>query len=283
MVLAASADAATLRLDPALQRKAEAVLGREAGAILVLDVREQAVRAVVHPQVAFGSAYPPGSLMKIVIAAAMLESRVVSPRETLVCADRLDVAGRAYTCGYPGGHGRVDLRAALVRSCSIFFYALGARVSDDAVLRVGRSLGLGSAAGCPYGGATAGRLRLEPSQRLRALALVGEGGTVTASPWQITVLVERVARRPGRTWGFLREALREAVARGTGTPAAVSGLAVAGKTGTAAWGDGLTHGWFAGYAPAAAPRVVVVVFLERGSGHDAAALAGRMFRAWGSR
>jgi cell division protein FtsI/penicillin-binding protein 2 len=51
---------------------------------------------------------------------------------------------------------------------------------------------------------------------------------------------------------------------------------VAGKTGTSAG-----HAWFAGFAPAERPEVVVVVFLESGTGGaDAAPVAGTVFRAW---
>ena len=48
---------------------------------------------------------------------------------------------------------------------------------------------------------------------------------------------------------------------------------MAGKTGTCA-----ALGWFASYAPADRPELVVVVFLRRGSGHGASAVAGRIFR-----
>ena len=48
---------------------------------------------------------------------------------------------------------------------------------------------------------------------------------------------------------------------------------MAGKTGTCS-----QLGWFASYAPADGPQLVVVVFLRRGSGHGASAVAGRIFR-----
>jgi cell division protein FtsI/penicillin-binding protein 2 len=55
------------------------------------------------------------------------------------------------------------------------------------------------------------------------------------------------------------------------------GVPVAGKTGTAsAAGGGQTHGWFAGIAPADAPRVVIVVYLPAGHGADAARVAAEV-------
>ncbi len=63
--------------------------------------------------------------------------------------------------------------------------------------------------------------------------------------------------------------------------AAVPGVAVAGKTGTAPALDGshVTHAWFVGYAPADAPEVALVVFLKRGTGGaDAAPLAAQILQ-----
>jgi cell division protein FtsI/penicillin-binding protein 2 len=67
--------------------------------------------------------------------------------------------------------------------------------------------------------------------------------------------------------------LEAAVDTGTGRSARAKQVRVAGKTGTS---EG--HAWFAGWAPAEHPDVVVVVFLERGTGgSDAAPVAGRIF------
>ncbi len=77
--------------------------------------------------------------------------------------------------------------------------------------------------------------------------------------------------------------MRQSVTSGVARNAGVSGVSVAGKTGTAEFGairaDGTyeTHGWFAGYAPADDPEVAVVVFLQRGSGgNDASPAAARI-------
>jgi len=68
----------------------------------------------------------------------------------------------------------------------------------------------------------------------------------------------------------------EAVANGTGTRAALSGVQVAGKTGTAEVADGEPHAWFAGFAPAQDPQVVVAVLVENaGAGGSVAAPIAR--------
>jgi penicillin-binding protein 2 len=80
-----------------------------------------------------------------------------------------------------------------------------------------------------------------------------------------------------RNIAILREGMRQVVADGTAQTAQVRGVAVAGKTGTAEFGerrpDGSyqEHGWFTGYAPFDNPEIAVVVFLEQGNGAGTAA------------
>jgi cell division protein FtsI/penicillin-binding protein 2 len=85
-------------------------------------------------------------------------------------------------------------------------------------------------------------------------------------------------RNPETATGELRlvlKGLEAVVTLGTGQAASSKYVQVAGKTGTAAG-----HAWFAGFAPAAKPEIVIVVFLERGTGGvDAAPIAGRAFDA----
>jgi cell division protein FtsI/penicillin-binding protein 2 len=77
--------------------------------------------------------------------------------------------------------------------------------------------------------------------------------------------------------------MRQAVSWGTAKNASVSGVQVAGKTGTAEFGEPLadnqheTHAWFSGFAPFQDPQVAIVVFLEKGNGAiNAAPTASRI-------
>lgn len=83
--------------------------------------------------------------------------------------------------------------------------------------------------------------------------------------------------------GTLRAAMRQSVTAGVAKNAAVAGVQVAGKTGTAEFGPRLsngkyaTHGWFVGFAPFDDPQVAIVVFVQRGSGgNDASPAAARI-------
>ena len=79
-----------------------------------------------------------------------------------------------------------------------------------------------------------------------------------------------------------REGMRQGVESGTATNAQVPGVQIAGKTGTAEFGQPLdeagrlheTHGWFIGYAPLENPQIAIVVFHQLGQGAQTAAPAG---------
>jgi penicillin-binding protein A len=74
------------------------------------------------------------------------------------------------------------------------------------------------------------------------------------------------------TAAIMKTFMIQVVKSGTGTAAAISGVQVAGKTGTAEVADGDSHAWFAGFAPADDPQIAVVVIVENaGSGGSVAA------------
>jgi penicillin-binding protein 2 len=81
----------------------------------------------------------------------------------------------------------------------------------------------------------------------------------------------------------VRAGMRRSVTDGVAKNAAVAGVDVAGKTGTAEFGPQLsngkyeTHGWFVGFAPYDNPEIAVVVFVQRGSGgNDASPAAAKI-------
>jgi cell division protein FtsI/penicillin-binding protein 2 len=87
----------------------------------------------------------------------------------------------------------------------------------------------------------------------------------------------------GENLGTLRAAMRQSVTKGVAKNAAIPGVEVAGKTGTAEFGPRLsngkyaTHGWFVGFAPYNDPQIAIVVFVQRGSGgNDASPAAAKI-------
>lgn len=134
-----------------------------------------------------------------------------------------------------------------------------------------------------------------PLQVARMVSAVANGGTLvrpriarrilTAEGHEVEAIasegVPSAVRLPADALRTLRDGLRAVVAGGTGTAAAVEGLEIAGKTGSAENPRGRPHAWFAGYAPADRPALAVVVFVEHGyrGGITAAPIAKALFEA----
>ena len=141
-----------------------------------------------------------------------------------------------------------------------------------------------------------GYLATTPLQMALVTAAIANGGDVLAprvvkdvvdAEGNVMVPFQRTVKRhlpvdPSNLSVF-REGMRQAVSWGTAKNASVSGIQVAGKTGTAEFGEPLannqheTHAWFSGFAPFQDPQVAVVVFLEKGNGAiNAAPTAARI-------
>ena len=86
------------------------------------------------------------------------------------------------------------------------------------------------------------------------------------------------------TAALVTEHMKSVVESGTGTSAKISGVSVAGKTGTAETGEGLSdHSWFIGFAPSDNPTIAVAVVLEHGGyggGASAAPIAREIIKTW---
>jgi penicillin-binding protein 2 len=345
-------------LDRRIQEVVERAMGDRAGAVVVLDPRSGDVlaltsspayeldrftgalgrdawlRLVRDPQFpllnrAIQSQYAPGSIFKIVVAAAALQEGVITPFDRLRCGPTFQLGERTFKNWEDADRGEIDLYHALIRSCNTFFYQLGLKVGMDPVSRYARAFGLGEPTGIALSGEKPGRVPARPGTPAKSVGGRGlrwkSGDTVNlaigqgqllVTPLQVARLmaavategilwkprlVQRVESPDGRlvysepnqmtgyvelspaVWAFLRKSLWGVVNDGgTGAAARLPGIEVAGKTGTAqitANSDahrGQDHAWFAAYAPAQDPQVVVVVLVERGGrGGQAAAPVAR--------
>jgi len=141
-----------------------------------------------------------------------------------------------------------------------------------------------------------GYVAATPLQVLTAISAVANGGQLLTprivkdfqdSRGNILQSTEKVVRRnvpvSAENLGTLRAAMRQSVTMGVAKNAAIPGVEVAGKTGTAEFGPRLsngkyaTHGWFVGFAPYNDPQIAIVVFVQRGSGgNDASPAAAKI-------
>lgn len=288
----------TLTLDQGLQVVAERAFGGRAGSAVALDPMSGEILAMTSVpaydpnEFATGidaalwqkltsdpetplmnrviqGQYAPGSVFKIVVAAAALEEGVITPRTSFYCPGHLAIYDTVFRCGRPDGHGMVSLHQALAQSCNVFFYQVGARLEIDRIARWATRLGLGAPAGIDlphevsgvipssewklrrehvpwYAGETIsvaigqGQVTVTPLQLARLAALVANGGHLV-SPH----LVKAIGREPRPTPPLAESRLRpETIAairegmcavvneHGTGWRAQLRSVEVCGKTGS---------------------------------------------------
>ena len=86
--------------------------------------------------------YSPGSTFKIVVATAALEEELVTPDFTVNCGGGAMFHGNYFRCNLRGGHGVVDMRRAIEKSCNMYFYTLGNMLGVDRIHKWAEKLGL---------------------------------------------------------------------------------------------------------------------------------------------
>jgi penicillin-binding protein 2 len=92
---------------------------------------------------ALQATYSPGSTFKIVVAAAALEEGLVKPDHRVYCGGGGVFHGRYFQCHRREGHGSLDMRHAMEKSCNVYFYALGNMLGVDRIHKWASLLGLG--------------------------------------------------------------------------------------------------------------------------------------------
>ena len=272
-----------------LQRAVDRALDGHQGCAVVLDVESDRLLARYDLDLAARRLVAPGSTLKPFTLLALLESGAVRAETPFVCGRNLKVAGRRMDCTHVATPEPLDAALALAYSCNNYFAHFAGEVSGETLLHAFERAGLTARTGLARGEAIGVVLPVNDLEQQRLQAL-GEA-RIKVTPLGLAEAYRRLARGradegPRRVLlAPLYAGLEASTAFGVGRRAAPNGLAVAGKTGTAAAFEGpWTHAWFAGYAPAERPEIVLVVFLERGQGGaDAAPVARQIFAAWAAR
>jgi len=336
-----------LTIDYELQAFCEDLLSDKKGAIVVLNPENGAVLAMAsapsydpgifidskksgevggllkdadYPLInrAISGVYPPGSVFKLVIAAAALETKKATAETSAVCEGAFTLGRKTFKCWKKSGHGYQEMTDAIKNSCNVYFYRLGLLVGVDDIAKYAKKFGFGHKSGIDIPGESTGIVpsRAWKKKRFKDNWYKGETvnyaigqGYLLVTPLQIARMMSVFANRgylvkpylvdniggikvkkekkeslgmASRTIDIAREGLKRCVndKRGTGMKARQSDIIVAGKTGTAQTSRGKNHGWFAGFAPFEKPRLTVVVFDEHGGkgGYYAAETAGKVFK-----
>jgi peptidoglycan glycosyltransferase len=259
------------------------------------------------------SRYPPGSTMKVVTAAAALDSGEFTPDSTVNGDSPKEIGGVELQNFGGESYGDIDLTTALTNSVNTVWAQvaeqLGARTMlqymgrfgfekrppldfpDDelaasGVFSNGKPIGPGDPVDIGRVGIGQERLLVTPLQMAEVAATVANGGVrmaprlgsqIKAADGRVKEEVgpEEVARvmKPS-TASALTEMMTDVVNEGTGGAAALESIQVAGKTGTAEVEGGASNQvWFIGFAPADDPKMAIAVTVERSSGTGGAVAA----------
>lgn len=260
--------------------------------------------------------FPPGSVFKVIMAIAGLETKKIMPGTSFVCPGFYQLRRAIFRCTHV--HGTQDLIGALAHSCNVYFYNVGLLLGAETINHYAQLLGLGQKVSIdlPYeqegsipskeqrrlegrGGWHAGdtlnlsigqgEVQVTPLQLVRLMTLVARSGWIV-QPHVIkaigdtpveTFIDERRVRIDEDVLETVRKGLGGAVADEAGTARLVNlpDLYIAGKTGTAQTSGGRkNHAWFAGYAKGEVRNIVFCVLLEHGgSSYNACLLTKDLF------
>ncbi|MFZ1924559.1 MAG: penicillin-binding transpeptidase domain-containing protein, partial [Solirubrobacteraceae bacterium] len=321
-------------ISPTLQRVAAEALGGQLGGVVAMDPSSGEILAVAG--LGIDDLQPPGSTFKMVTVTAALEANVASLKSVFPYATSATLDG--VKLGNAGGEDcGGSLALAFAVSCNSVFAPLGVKVGANRLVATAESFGFNHSPGLPgavestlpparqiqgeldLGSTSIGQGQVQASalEMARIAATVGDGGrrptpTFEALPsTPVRVMSAATARTVRRLMiGVVRE--------GTGTAAAIPGVIVAGKTGTAELGVPACQGksehgsegsesqtggenekeanedcstgsddpqntdaWFAAFAPAIHPRIAVGVLLVKdgAGGETAAPLAKQVLEA----
>ncbi len=146
--------------------------------------------------------YSPGSTFKVAMAVAGLEEGVITPDTKIFCGGGATFYGRYFRCHLRGGHGSVDVRHALEKSCNVFFYTIGNMLGVDRIHKWASAMGLGELSGIDLPFETVGIMpstewkRQHTGERWYAgetISVAIGQGQVSVTPISLAVMMATVA------------------------------------------------------------------------------------------
>ena len=252
------------------------------------------------------SGYPPGSTMKVVTATAALDTGKYTPASVVSGRSPKRIGGVPLNNFGNEDFGPITLTAALTNSVNTVWGEVGQKLGKETMFEYMRRYGfdrkplidlppdekrasgvygrggrlLDADDAIDIGRVAIGqeRLQVTPLQMAMVAAGVANGGSLMR-PHLVTQVKDRDGRtvrrnKPGEQNRVMKEStaaqlaamMAQVVKEGTGTAAALQGIDVGGKTGTAEVGNDINQAWFIGFAPVGNPRVAVAVTVERTTG-----------------
>lgn len=252
--------------------------------------------------------YPPGSIFKIVTTSAALYGNYQDYE--IDCTGSINVNGYEIKDSNEKGHGNINLDKAFTLSCNSYFVNLGLKLGNENMYNEankflfnknisGNIITKTSNYNIKYDNKSLasqsigqGDVLITPIHAAVIAAIIANDG-ILAEPYIVSEIkyssgktIKSFKARPGNTIidsdkaRIIKDMMVNVVKSGTGKSARISGIEVAGKTGTAENPHGKPHSWFIGFAPAEDPQIAIAVIIENGGsgGSNAAPIAGKVMK-----
>ncbi len=243
--------------------------------------------------------YEPGSVFKIITAAAALEENIWDMSKTYVCGGAIQVDDRRMHCSHREGHGTQTFAQAFANSCNPFFIQLGLDMGVDNFYKYFEAFGFTEKTGIDLPSEEVGNYHTADSMKKTKVQLASSafGQSFTVTPIQTITAVSAIANggkllqphivsktldpdgnvisetKPTvkrqviseNTAEIITSMMEDVVATGTGQNAYVAGYRVAGKTGTSEILEepGEYIASFACFAPADDPQVAMLIAVKK--------------------
>ncbi len=261
--------------------------------------------------------YPPGSTFKVVTAVAAIKEGLIDFEFEDTGSVVID--GKTFSNVNKKAYGALNMTTAMAYSSNVYFSKLSEVLDADALVKTAEDAGINNnfSFDMPLKKSSInrdiksktefaatvigqGKLLVTPVQMALISAGIANDGVIM-KPYLVksisdkngTILTSTLSKKlynftDSKTAELVKDMMIEVVKNGTGTKAAISGVVVAGKTGTAqneksTDGGGNDHAWFIGFAPASDPEIAIAVILEnqsRDGGQVAAPIARKLMSQW---
>lgn len=261
--------------------------------------------------------YPPGSTFKVVTAVAAIEEGLIDFKFEDTGSVVID--GKTFANVNNKAYGELNMTSAMALSSNVYFSKLSEVLDAKALVKTAENAGLNHyisfdiptkkssinsniKSKTEYAATVIGqgKLLVTPLQMALICSGIANDGIImepylvkSISDRNNSILSNTLSKKlynftDSKTSELVKEMMIEVVKNGTGTKAAISGVVVAGKTGTAqneksTEGGGNDHAWFIGFAPASDPEIAVAVIIEnqeRDGGQVAAPIARKIMSQW---
>lgn len=151
---------------------------------------------------ALNGLYSPGSVFKLVVGLAGLETGDITLNKKINCTGKIKLGEHLFHCWKKDGHGPLTLEEAIMHSCDVYFYEMAQKIGPEKIIETARKLGFGQAVNIGIAGENTGLLptaewkkqnKNEDWRMGDTLNLSIGQGFLTVTPLQIVTAVARIA------------------------------------------------------------------------------------------